>query len=93
VVRCQALEWTGRQLRLGGPTLQDAVRSLDGAGVAPALRPGDWVALHWGWVCDRLSLRQLVTLRQYTAMHLDIANDIVDSPVGRRGIAPVLDEG
>jgi hypothetical protein len=32
------------------------------------------VALHWEWVCDRLTQRQLRALRRYSAMQLDLVN-------------------
>jgi hypothetical protein len=89
VVRSQPLVWDGRRLLLGEPALQEAVRSLDGLGTSGDLRPGDWVALHWDWVCDRLSRRQLVTLRRYTARHLDIVNQSQD----RQGIAAAVERG
>ncbi|HEX2804808.1 MAG TPA: DUF6390 family protein, partial [Kineosporiaceae bacterium] len=89
VVRSQALQWDGWQLQLGEPTLQRAVRSIDGLGMAGDLRPGDWVALHWDWVWDRLSRRQLVTLRRFTARHLEIVNSTRD----REGIAAAVERG
>jgi hypothetical protein len=74
VVRCQPLEWDGRRLGLGAPVSQRVTRSLDGLGTAAELRPGDWVGLHWDWICDRLSRRQLANLRRFTARHLQIVN-------------------
>jgi hypothetical protein len=44
------------------------------------LRPGDWVSLHWQWICERLSKRQVATLRRYTLHHLAVVNDGVDTP-------------
>ena len=35
------------------------------------LVPGDWVSLHWEWVCDRLTDASLRALRHYTRRHLD----------------------
>jgi hypothetical protein len=87
VVRCQPLEWDGASLSLGEPALQEAIRAVDGLALAGPLRPGDWVALHWDWICDRLSRRQLAALRRYTALHLGIVN----RRVSRRAVAAVLD--
>jgi hypothetical protein len=39
------------------------------------LEPGDWVSLHWEWVCDRLTIRQVEYLRSFTLRHLQIVND------------------
>jgi len=40
----------------------------------PDLAVGDWVSMHWEWVCDRLDTRQLVALKHYTDVHLDLVN-------------------
>ena len=42
-------------LALGAPETETAVRSVDGVGMVGGVAPGDWVSLHWEWVCDRLS--------------------------------------
>ena len=39
------------------------------------MAPGDWVSLHWEWVCDRLTEAQVRRLRHYTERHLAIVND------------------
>lgn len=36
--------------------------------------------MHWEWVCDRITPRQLAVLRHYTAAHLAIVNDQLDHP-------------
>jgi hypothetical protein len=50
------------------------VRSVEGVGMATDLAPGDWVSLHWEWVCDKLTERQVAYLRGYTVRHLQIVN-------------------
>ena len=63
------LTWDGQRLGIGEPrseTVRCAVSDL----VA-----GEWVALHWDWVCDRLTPRQLGHLRSYTGRQLAISND------------------
>ena len=35
---------------------------------------GDWVALHWDWMCDRITERQARLLKAYTDRHLTIVN-------------------
>jgi hypothetical protein len=40
-----------------------------------AVAPGDWVSLHWEWVCDRLTEGQVARLRYYSERHLRIVND------------------
>ena len=50
------------------------VRALDGVGLASAPAVGDWVALHWDWMCDRITERQARLLKAYTDRHLTIVN-------------------
>jgi len=86
VVESSALTWDGRRLELGPPMAETAVRSRDGVGMLGVLAVGDWVSLHWEWVCDRLSERQLASLRYYTRRQLSIVND----RVGQSGPALAL---
>jgi len=86
VVESASLTWDGRRLGFAPPAPETVVRSLGGAGMAPDLSVGDWVSLHWEWVCDRLSERQLAALRRFTRRHLDIVNE----RVSRSGPAVVL---
>jgi hypothetical protein len=73
-VRSQPLRWDGRALHLGPAEEESARRAVAGVGLVGDLVPGHWVSLHWDWVCDRLSRRQLTALRRYTAWHLEIVN-------------------
>ena len=45
--------------------------------VLERLKPGDWVSLHWGFVCDALSDVQVKRLKQYTEHHLKLANETI----------------
>jgi hypothetical protein len=84
VVSSRPLEWNGRELRLGRAATEVARSSV--AGVA-GISVGDWVSLHWDWVCDRLTDSQLRALRAYTMRHLDLVNHKVE----RSGPAIALD--
>jgi len=75
-VRSQPLVWDGRALRLGRPAVEQAVGAAGGLALAGGLRQGDRVALHWDWVCERLTARQLAALRHYTMRHLEIVNRV-----------------
>ena len=75
VVESRPLTWDGRTLGLGVPESETAVRSLDGVGMVSEPEPGDWVSLHWEWVCDVLTERQVSFLRSYTMRHLQIVNE------------------
>jgi hypothetical protein len=75
VVESAPLTWDGHRLDLGAPATETVVRSLDGASMTEPLKVGDWVSLHWEWVCDRLTARQLGYLQAYTQRHLGIVNE------------------
>jgi hypothetical protein len=73
-VRYQPLRWDGRELSLGPPEAETVTRAVDGAGFVDDLAPGDWVSMHWHWICDRLDRRQLDLLRRYSDRHLRLVN-------------------
>ena len=77
-VRSRPLMWDGRQLLVGEPRLE--VVQCHVGGTAPELAPGDWVSMHWHWVCDRLTHGQLKALRHFTRRHLDLVNRHVVRP-------------
>lgn len=61
------LSWTGDELRLGPWAPRDVHWRADGLAFADALNPGDWVSLHWDFVCERLSSLRARRLLQATA--------------------------
>jgi hypothetical protein len=75
VVESRPLTWDGRSLALGPAGTETVVQSVDGVGMVGGVQPGDWVSLHWEWVCDRLTEGQVGRLRAYTERHLAIVND------------------
>lgn len=74
VLQAQPLVLEAGSLVLGAPHSQRALRQVDGHGFADQAAPGDWVSVHWGWVCEVLSDRQRANLERYTRHHLAIAN-------------------
>jgi hypothetical protein len=79
-VESRPLGWDGRLLTLGEPAAETARLPLNEAASATGIAPGDWVALHWDWVCDKLTDRQLRALRGYSQRHLDMVNHRVEHP-------------
>jgi hypothetical protein len=75
VVESAPLTWDGHRLGLGPVGTETVVRSLHGVGMVGDLETGDWVSLHWEWVCDRLTTRQVRHLRDFTVRHLRIVNE------------------
>ena len=74
-VRSRPLHWDGRLLTLGAPVVEFAEAPVAGP---DGIAVGDWVSLHWHWVCDRLTGRQLRALRGYTLHHLELVNHRVE---------------
>jgi hypothetical protein len=61
--------------------------SVDGVGMVADVEVGDWVSLHWDWLCDRLNQDQVRMLRHYTLRHLAIVNDLAN----HAAVIPILD--
>ena len=75
VVESRPLTWDGDALQLGPAGTETVVQSVDGVGMVGSVAPGDWVSMHWEWICDRLTEPQVARLRRYTERHLAIVND------------------
>ena len=80
VVRSRRLLFDGRRLHLGPEVEETAVARVDGYGFVADLAPDDWVALHWDWVCDRITTRQRRNLERHTRHHLDMTNEHLSHP-------------
>jgi hypothetical protein len=91
VVESQPLTWDGHLLELGRPITETAVRALSGVGMVRPPEPGDWVSLHWEWVCDRLTRTQVGYLEAFTRRHLRIVNEGNLHSVPGRGPGALLD--
>jgi hypothetical protein len=70
------LIWTDGALVLGRPGVEP-VR----ASPAVTVGVGDWVSLHWEWVCDKLTARRLANLRGFSAHHLRLVNEELAVPI------------
>lgn len=73
-VRDRGLRFDGSRLGPGAPRCEVVRRGLDGVGFTPDLAPGDTVALHWDWVCGRLTGSGLARLRWWSRRSLDAVN-------------------
>jgi Family of unknown function (DUF6390) len=76
VVRSSPLSWDGRALNLA-PDVEEQVRCANRSMLAPPLSVGDWVSLHWDWVCDLLSDEQLSFLEFFTIQQLAETNRVL----------------
>lgn len=80
LVRSRPLLWNGQALNLGAPEIEQVIVAVDGTGLVGTVSTGDWVSLHWDWVCDRLTRRQLANLIRYTRHQLRITNHRLADP-------------
>jgi hypothetical protein len=74
IVSAVSLEQVDGKLRLASPRIETVSRWLDGTGFVDDIEPGEMVAIHWSWACDRLSTRQLHNLVAWTRLALWVAN-------------------
>jgi hypothetical protein len=65
------------QLALGAVARQHLVLLLEGRGLLPSVKPGDDVAVHWGWACEVLQGTALARLKAWTARSLELANQTI----------------
>ncbi|MCA1780697.1 MAG: DUF6390 family protein [Dermatophilaceae bacterium] len=72
-IRCRPLTYEGHLLALGEER-EEVVSHHGSEPGASGVAPGDWVSLHWDWVCDRLDRRGLGSLQAMTARMLRVAN-------------------
>jgi hypothetical protein len=70
VVSTWLLTWDGRSLGLGHETTERVQPPVDAQDIAV----GDQVAMHWDYVCQRISETQKRHLETYQAMHMRLAN-------------------
>jgi len=73
-VRCRRLTWDGYRLRLDRPRVESVRSAIDGRGFVIEPVAGQWLALHWDWVCDRLTDDQRLELQRRTGWQLRATN-------------------
>jgi hypothetical protein len=79
-VASRGLELVGSQLILGDERIEVARRGVEGIGLVDHLAIGDAVALHWDWVCERLTGHALQRLQSATRDNLRAVNTLETSP-------------
>jgi hypothetical protein len=77
MVERQRLVLVDGKLALGPASTERVLRQIEGHGFADAARPGDWVSLHWSWVCEVLTPAQQANLAHFTDYHLRLANQTI----------------
>jgi hypothetical protein len=74
IVERQPLELEAGRLTFGAPRAERVLRQIEGRGFADTSAPGDWVSLHWGWVCEVITDDERTRLERYTRHHLTLAS-------------------
>ncbi|MGE3588083.1 MAG: DUF6390 family protein [Ilumatobacteraceae bacterium] len=64
LVRRAPLVWAGSRLQYGTPVIEPVDSQI-------VVEPGDVVAVHWDWICERLDARRLGWLRRVTDEQLN----------------------
>lgn len=71
LVHSQPLTWDGHRLQLGPLRVESVLPPADDVRV----EVGDVVAMHWEYVCQRITPKQQRRLQRYHDLHLAIVND------------------
>jgi hypothetical protein len=74
LVEARPLEIVDGRLRLGTARAESAAGWMGPDGLLGGVALDDWVSLHWGWACDRLSPRRLARLAAWTDRAIASAN-------------------
>ncbi|WP_432840261.1 DUF6390 family protein [Dactylosporangium sp. CA-092794] len=87
VVRRRPLGWDGERLELLAEREHEAKYRINGWSFVADPRPGEWLALHWDWACDRITHDDAARLRQGTLDRLALTNDRLSGAGPRRAAA------
>ena len=93
-IRFRPLVWEDECLRLGDHQVEVARVSGIHGSLAQDIGKGDQVALHWDWVCDRITDREASAINGYLVRHMRDVNRKVDDDVNepadwrRAGLVP-----
>lgn len=74
LVRADTLTWDGRFLGLSSPREERVARRTPAGTFTDSLQPGDRVAAHWGFVCDRLTAAESGELLGWTERQVELTN-------------------
>ncbi|MGZ6329069.1 MAG: DUF6390 family protein [Candidatus Limnocylindrales bacterium] len=74
LVEARPLEYRAGRLGFGAPRPETVLRHVDGRGFVDDVQPGEDVAIHWGWACDRLAPSRRAALERAIGASLRLAN-------------------
>lgn len=79
IVLSRPLTWDGSRLGLGSAR-PETVSAPVGDEPGESVAPGEWVSMHWRWICDRLTGKQLADLKRFTHGQLEMTNTRLAHP-------------
>jgi hypothetical protein len=74
IVEYQPLIVMGNKVEIGEMAEKEVFCEMDKKAFVKEPKIGDWVSLHWSWVCDFLSKEQVENLNKWTKYNLALAN-------------------
>lgn len=78
IARSRRLTWDGHRLGLSAARRERVRVAIDGASFVADAKPGDWLALHWDWACERLDPVNVASLRYWTRWQVEATNCRLD---------------
>lgn len=73
-VKYQPLAAEGNKIKIGEPVTREVWAESSDKAYGKKLAVGDWVAVHWGWVCDFITEKQVSNLKIWTEFNLGLLN-------------------
>ena len=73
-IEYQPLVIEDNKLKLGEPINKEVWSEINDKAFTEKPKAGDWVSLHWSWVCDFLTEQQVKNLQHWTQYNLALAN-------------------
>lgn len=74
IISTQPLVSHQNKLILGSPVEKQIIDQFN---LSLFLKTGDWVSFHWGFLCDKLTVRQVKNLHYYTQLAINLANTTI----------------
>lgn len=74
LVSLKALKFEGKKMIFGDPETSKVRFKFFGQSLVDDLKFGGLVSIHWGFVCDKLTLSQAKRLDSWNQYHLNLAN-------------------
>lgn len=92
IVRTRRLTWDGGALRLAAAARERVRVEIDGQSFVHDAKPGDWLALHWDWACDRLTPADVAALRYWTGWQVRATNARLAAERQRAAETPLFEQ-